>query len=577
MTEFLINPQTIKIVNNIAAYIMLAMSAACILRVIYIKKILRTDLKSSGDYSSLCYKIYFAVIFVIAIATRVWSFGNAPGGFFCDEAMAAVDAKAIAEYGTDHYGMKLPVYFQAWKNGQQSIMLGYLMAPFIKLFGMSKFTVRLPMLIVSTAAAICLVLLVKDMFGKKAAAAAALIVAFNPWHFLESRWALDCYMFPHFFVFSIYFLNKSFTSEKHRKFLYISMIFFGLTMYCYGISIYTIPVFLLIFAVYASVKKEITIKELLICAAIYLIVALPYILCIMVNYFQWDTIETPFFTIPRFYETQRQNDILFFVDNPMLQLKVNLKELFNLLILQHADNDTPAHAIAGFGTLYTCTLPLAVLGLIRLFIQKNGRVRAIIISSIVMALFGSLITKPYTWRIAVLIYPMIILAALGVDFIISEFRRSQWIVLASYAAVFAMFVSTYFTTYTKTMEHWFFKGLCEAIEKIEMYDADKYYITSNTRSVDTKKESEAWTLFFHDIDAHYYQGLTNENNGKTYLPYNQRYTYGYIQPSQIDPNENAVYLISAVEKEYFDPDKYNFEEYPGVQTVYYVVTKKQGI
>lgn len=575
MVKFLTDIKNIKIVNNFVLLLMIALVLICLLKVVYIRIFSKDDLKSGSHYSNLYYKIFFAVVFFIAIITRLWSFGNAPGGFFCDEAMSAIDAKAIADYGTDHYGMKFPVYFQAWKNGQQSIMMGYLMAPIIKLFGMSKVTVRLPMLIVSIVAAVCLVLWVKDMFGKKTAAIAAVIVAVNPWHFLEGRWALDCYMFPHFFVISLYLMYKGLKGERNNKSLYLSMVFFGFTMYCYGISIYTIPLFLVIFAIYAVIKKCISIKEIIICAFIYLLVAWPYILCVMVNFFKWNTIATPFFTIPRFYETQRQSDILFFAAEPLKQLKLNIKEFYNLLILQNPDSATPAHAIMGFGTLYICTLPLAVLGIVKLFIIKNKAVeRAIIFTALVMGIFGSMITQPYTWRIAILIYPIIVLSALGVEFIAEKIRYSEWVVIASYTLIFTMFVTTYFTTYTKTMEHWFFKGFCDAIEKIETYDADKYYITSNSRSNNTKKESEAWTMFFHDIDAHYYQGLTNENNGKTYLPYKQRYTYGGLTPEKINPGENTVYLVDAAEKKYFSPEKYNFEEYPGVQTVYYVVTPK---
>ncbi len=573
MIEFLTKAKNIKTVNESVTLIMIVLILVCIFRVIYEKSFSKDGIKRKENYSSLCYRTFFASVFLVGIITRLWSFGNAPGGFFCDEAMVAIDAKAIADYGTDHYGMRFPVYFQAWKNGQQSIMLGYLTAPFIKLFGMSKLTVRLPMLIVSTAAAVCLVLFVKDMFGKKAAAAAAVLVAVNPWHFLESRWALDCYMFPHFFVISLYLLYKGLAGSD-KKFLYLSMVLFGLTMYCYGISIYTIPLFLVMFAVYAVVKKHISIKELLISAIIYLAVAWPYILCVMVNFFEWDTIETPLFTIPRFTETQRQSDILFFVAEPVKQLKLNIKEFYNLLILQKPDKATPAHVVAGFGTLYLCTLPLAALGMVRLFIRKNSLSRAIILIALVMGVFGSMITQPYTWRIAIILYPIIILAALGIEFITEKIRYSEWVVMASYLLIFSMFITTYFTTYTKTMERWFFKGFCDAVEKIETYDADKYYITSNSRSKNTKKESEAWTMFFHDIDAHYYQGLTNENNGKTYLPYNQRYTYGDLTPEDINPDENTVYLVDAEEKNYFDSDKYNFEEYSGVQTVYYVVTKK---
>lgn len=569
--EFLTKAENIKMINNIAMLIILLLCIVSMCKWLYDYKFSQNPIKKERNINRKIYFIVFAAAFVVGVGTRIYTFGQAPGGLFFDEAMAAIDGKAIADYGTDHYGMKFPVYFEAWRNGHQSIMMGYLMAPLIKIFGLSKIVIRIPNLVIGIAGAIFLVLLAKDMFGMKVAAITALLVATNPWHFMVSRWALDCNMFPHFFIISLFLLNKG---MKHKKWLYVSMAFFGLTMYCYGISIYIVPTFLVAFAIYALIKKYINIKELLISIAVYLLIAWPNILCIMVNFFKWDTISTPLFTIPRFYESQRQSDLLFFAAEPLKQLCINAKELFNYIILQKID-PTPHSSIAGFSTLYYFSIPLAILGIIQLFIQKNKLAKGIVIISIVSGIIGCLITLPYTWRIAILLYPLMILVALGIKFIIDKIRYAEWVVLASYVLVFIMFVTVYFTTWSKDLYIYFFGDFCAALEYVETFDVDKYYITSTTRLQDTKKESEAYTIFFHDIDARYYQGLTNENHGKTYLPYKERYKYSNLQPSDVKENENAAYIITTAEKKYFDETKYDFKPFRGYQTDYYAVTKKQ--
>jgi len=91
----------------------------------------------------------FAGLMLVAFVIRVWQFGSIPGGMNQDGAMAAVDAKALADYATDRYGMFMPVHFTAWGYGQMSVLLSYLMVPFIKIFGLSAVTARLPMLLVS--------------------------------------------------------------------------------------------------------------------------------------------------------------------------------------------------------------------------------------------------------------------------------------------------------------------------------------------------------------------------------------------------------------------------------------------
>ena len=108
-----------------------------------------------------------------------------------------------------------------------------------------------------------------------------LFAAINPWHILQSRWALDCNLYPHFFMAGIYFLNRGL--EK-RRFLVISMIMFGLCMYCYGISIYTMPLFLLAACVYLLVTKKLTIKDAILALGVYLLVAWPFIATMIINF-----------------------------------------------------------------------------------------------------------------------------------------------------------------------------------------------------------------------------------------------------------------------------------------------------
>ena len=122
-------------------------------------------------------------------------------------------------------------------------------------------TMRLPQLLVSMMGAVCFYLFVRDSFGRRAGLIAAALVAINPWHMLQSRWALDCNLLPHFFMAGLYFLNRGLSGR--RVWLYVSMVCFGLCMYCYGIAIYTVSLFLLFTGLYLVLKKRLSIAELL--------------------------------------------------------------------------------------------------------------------------------------------------------------------------------------------------------------------------------------------------------------------------------------------------------------------------
>ena len=213
--------------------------------------------------SPRAFRILLALAVLTAVAVRIYRFGLVPGGFNQDGAMAAVDGKALAEYGTDRFGMRLPVHLTAWGYGQMSALLSYLMAPFIGLFGLSACTARLPLLLVSLAGLGCLYGFVRDAFGKNAALIVLWFAAINPWHILQSRWALDCNLYSHFFMAGVFLLNRAFLGGKRRRYLLASMAAFGLCMYCYGVSIYTMPVFLLASCIYLLASGKVSAADVL--------------------------------------------------------------------------------------------------------------------------------------------------------------------------------------------------------------------------------------------------------------------------------------------------------------------------
>lgn len=73
-------------------------------------------------------KICIIIIVIIALCSRIYLWPNVIDDVNCDEAITALNAKAIAETGKDMYGTSLPVYFETWLWGGQSALLTYFMA-----------------------------------------------------------------------------------------------------------------------------------------------------------------------------------------------------------------------------------------------------------------------------------------------------------------------------------------------------------------------------------------------------------------------------------------------------------------
>ena len=414
---------------------------------------------ADAELSKKAQIIALVVIGIAAVAVRVWQFGSIPGGFNQDGAMAAVDALALADHGTDRFGMPLPVHFTAWGYGQMSVLMSYLMVPFIKIFGLSAVTARLPMLIVSLAGLAVLYLLCKDVFGRVPALIILAVTAANPWHIMQSRWALDCNMLPHFLLFSVYFLHLG---QKKKVWLYISMVFFGLTMYTYGIAFYAVPLMLILLCIVLLARKMIKVWEAGLCVLVYAAVAWPIFAVMIINYFKLETIHFLGFTIPFFPDSVRSDDLVIFSSDVFGQLWANIASFVNVIILQKPG--LPWNAIPEFGPMYLFALPLILLGAVWLIKTRRddkstGRI-AIVVWLAVSVLSALMINGININRINIIFYPLCILCGLGVWYLVTAIRAK--VVLPAIALMFALafsaFTISYFGVHNRVLSVNFYSG-----------------------------------------------------------------------------------------------------------------------
>lgn len=358
-------------------------------------------------------KIIIIAIFIIAIFSRIFLWPNTINDVNCDEAMTAINAKAIAETGKDMYGTSYPVYFEAWLYGGQSALLTYFMAVCIKIFGFNIFAIRLPMLIVSIISIFIFYKFMENVFdNKKIAIITTLILAINPWHIIQSVWSLDCNLFPHFLLISIYMLTKGMKNCKNTL-IYISMVFFGITTYSYGIALYVVPIFLVIYMIISLKNKKIKWKNVTICAIIVIIISLPLVLMGIINLFKLPDLTIGKVTIQNFKYFTRTNDMIIFSKNIPQQLLNNIKALLKLIIIN--SDGLAWNAIPGVGAVYIGSFIFAVIGLISLFKDKTINNKDIIIIWIMESLLiGFLINEVNINRLNVIWYPFIILIGFGI-------------------------------------------------------------------------------------------------------------------------------------------------------------------
>lgn len=519
--------------------------------------------------------ILVAALLFVGIFIRAYHFGMIPVGIHQDEAMAAVDAKALAEYGTDRFGMRYPVHFTAWESGQMSVLLSYLMVPFIKVLGFSLFSIRLPMLVVSCVGLAAMYIFARKMGGISLGCIALILGCICPWHYMQSRWSLDCNIFPHIFLLGTCFLLLGL---KKKGLLYVSMVFFGLCSYCYGIANYSVPLFLLAAAVILFREKIVKVKEVIIAVAVYLIVALPEFLTMFINMFALESIETPWFTIPYFPKSIRKNDILF-MDFSVEQLMQNIAD--TVMVICGKGDTTISSAIADFGPIYYFTVVFFVIGLVVAFSKwkRNESKEEKVAYGILLAWFfmgiwiGVMTNGIMIHRINVIFYSILFLAAVGIKWCIQKWKVLVLPIGALYGISALLFAYTYFRDWADMSRDFYYESYVDALYYAKNIECDYYYITPDPQWSGVEQVGEILTMFCHEIDAKYFQGETDIQDGQERFPYVERYSFEKVDEETVEGNKDksVVYLVGSDEISFFSEEEYVWESF---YDSYYVVSRK---
>ncbi len=227
-------------------------------------------------------RIVFWLIMALAAFLRLYQFPGTPAGLWIDEATEGLDAYALMQHGTDRWGNPFPFYFPGAGSGQ-NVLQAYLSIPFIKIFGLNVFSVRIVPVLMGILAVALLYLTLKKIYGTNTGLLAAFFLATLPWDMMASRWGLESNLFPGFFLLSICTLIYCYDSPHRRRWIPLSLIPMAISFYAYGTSIIPLPIFLLLFVIF---NRETILQEkvsFLISVLVFLLIAGPFLLYVLEN------------------------------------------------------------------------------------------------------------------------------------------------------------------------------------------------------------------------------------------------------------------------------------------------------
>lgn len=217
-------------------------------------------LENNEKLKKYIFRILVIVIFIVGVFVRVYGIDKMPNALNVDEASSGYDAFSIMKYGVDRNGNSYPVVLYAWGSGQ-SVLYSLISIPFIAMFGLTEFSMRIAMAIIGSISLIAIYFLLKNILDdKKIAIIGMAFFAICPWHIMKCRWGMDCNLFPDLILFAVLFLILG-IKKKKSIWQILSFVMFGISSYSYATSYLFLPIFVGITLGYLIYKKEISIKR----------------------------------------------------------------------------------------------------------------------------------------------------------------------------------------------------------------------------------------------------------------------------------------------------------------------------
>lgn len=192
--------------------------------------------------------LLLTLIFTISLFVRFYKIGNIPNGISPDEASIGYNAYSILKTGKNIYGENFPLFFQLFDSNVGGLTI-YSLVPTILIFGLNDFSIRVIPAVLGVLATIVMYLLTRLLYPKDKYISyiASFAFALAPWSVAISRAAfghIDIILF--YLLFLLFFI---FSISKNSKFIPLSALFLGLTLYTYLAAIIYLPLLLIIIGI----------------------------------------------------------------------------------------------------------------------------------------------------------------------------------------------------------------------------------------------------------------------------------------------------------------------------------------
>lgn len=384
-------------------------------------------------------KILFVLICIFFLFTRLYKITEIPPSVYWDEASIGYNAYSISQTGRDEWGKFLPIHFRAFGEFKLPVYI-YAVVPFVKIFGLNAFSVRLPAVLFSLGVVVLTYFLTKKLSENTTAGLlSSLFITLSPWFFIFSRTGYEATAGLMFYLLAIYFFLKF---DRNAWYLFFSVVSLILSAYSYNSFRIITPMTILILIINSIKYLKNTLRNSilpLLLSAIFLAVSIIPIYRLYVydaGTVRLQTIGATSATVLKNYFSHFSLDFLFL----------------------HGDKNLRSQQF-GFGQLYLLDPALLLLGLLYI-IRSKSKYSLLPLVLLLLGPIPAAITKesPHALRSISMIPFIAIICAIGVSSI-RRFTQRRFLINLAIVVIFLAFFLNYFLKFlsvysVQSSEHW---------------------------------------------------------------------------------------------------------------------------
>lgn len=450
------------------------------------------------------FHVLFGLIVVLAVGLRTWNLAELPPALYWEEVALGYDAYSILKTGADHHGTVLPIVaFESFGDWKPSLYF-YTIVPFILVFDLSAWAVRLPAALSGVLTMIAAGIIARQsvflgqilikkqsdqtqfwasLKAEQLQLVTMAILAVSPWSLLFSRGGWEVSLATALMTAGCaWFLVTTTKLLQSKSIGYAAVIgpalMFGLSLYAYHAARIVAPLLgigLLVWLGYAlgnKLQKSILkhTAQLGVGIVVLIILLMPLLLSLSSPTVNQRFAETSIFS--DLSPVQESNDLKAEAENSVLarlfyhrywffgqEIITNWLSHFDIGFLFLHGDINPRHSVQFFGQLYYLDFIFLLLGVFGWWTRKNS-LSGFWLWWVVVGVLPAAITQasPHALRILPVMPLFIITAAVGVCWLMFQLQElaKNWIPVLQPGLVLGVIWVGLITAYGVQV-HWFWR------------------------------------------------------------------------------------------------------------------------